>query len=440
METVWQTRRKCRALNDRVSRVWSALRRRACALVVLLLLFCGGRAIQAADHLAGQVDYMAHSQPVVQRPGTSNEALVGVLAFLAVIVLASPLAAYFLNRQPDTSAQGAAAKRESLDHLYETEPSLVALFEALRAIDLPHGRVIAASREAAHAGEQSPCDGPASLPEFFEWARSQATTLCRLFAKASRSTDVEARHKLLLELSDLLRLFKERCSMPGLRPLWQLAYALEVLLKQLARNESLITASALKTAAGALDLVKVLSAEGISPNVAADAPIRLLAVDDDPVSRCALALALQKVFDPPDTAPDGQGGLALATDQSYDIIFLDVEMPGMDGFELCKKIRQTTPNRATPVVFVTRHSDFNSRARTAVAGGNELIGKPFLALEIALKALTLVLGSRQRSDRMGLESAETLVDSATAIKSNTARAISRVFPSVPSPTSFRISP
>jgi CheY-like chemotaxis protein len=382
-------------------------------LAVLLLLLCDGWSLQAADHYAGQVDYMAHSPPVVQPPSESNNnGILEGLLFLAVVVLAFRVAAPRLGRRLDTSIQGIAEKREPLDHLYESEPSLVALFEALRAIDLPHGGVIAASREAAQAGEQNPCDGPESLPEFFKWARKQATTLCRSLTEASRSTDVETRQKLLLELSDLLRLFKERCSMPELRALWQLAYALEVLLKQLARNESLITASALKTAAGALDLIKVLSAEGISPTVAADAPIRLLAVDDDPVSRCALSLALQKVFDPPDTAPDGQGGLALATEQSYDIIFLDVEMPGMDGFELCRKIRQTALNRATPVVFVTRHSDFNARARTAVAGGNELIGKPFLALEIALKALTLVLGSRQRSDRMGLESAETLIDPA----------------------------
>jgi CheY-like chemotaxis protein len=121
---------------------------------------------------------------------------------------------------------------------------------------------------------------------------------------------------------------------------------------------------------------------------------------------------LQKIFDPPDSAPDGQGALALATERPYDVIFLDVEMPGMDGFELCKKIRQTTPNRTTPVVFVTRHSDFDSRARTAMAGGNELIGKPFLALEIAVKALSLVLASRQRRNTPALKPADARIDPA----------------------------
>jgi FixJ family two-component response regulator len=46
------------------------------------------------------------------------------------------------------------------------------------------------------------------------------------------------------------------------------------------------------------------------------------------------------------------------------------------------------PNRSTPIVFVTSHSDFGSRAQSALSGGNDFIAKPFLLVEVVLKALT----------------------------------------------------
>jgi CheY-like chemotaxis protein len=201
---------------------------------------------------------------------------------------------------------------------------------------------------------------------------------------------------------------KDGCALPGLRPLWQLATTLEALLRQLGNKESNVTASALKTVAGGLDLFQVLSVEEAKPMLAADSPVKLLAVDDDAVCLRALSLALQKAFDAPDLASNGHTGQALAVVKPYDLIFLDVEMPEMDGLELCRRIRKTALNRATPVVFVTRHSDFQSRAKTALSGGNDLIGKPFLALEITVKALTLVLRSRLQAAAPVLEAAGNL--------------------------------
>ena len=84
----------------------------------------------------------------------------------------------------------------------------------------------------------------------------------------------------------------------------------------------------------------------------------------------------------------------MALENAYDAIFLDVQMPGMDGFDLCSRIRQTSLNRATPVVFITIQSDFNARAKSTLVGGHDLIGKPFLTFEVALKALTQVIRYR----------------------------------------------
>jgi len=69
-------------------------------------------------------------------------------------------------------------------------------------------------------------------------------------------------------------------------------------------------------------------------------------------------------------------------------------MPGMDGFEVCSKIRDTITNRTTPVVFVTGLSDDDTRRKSTLNGGNDLMGKPFLTSEITVNALTFALRGR----------------------------------------------
>jgi two-component system copper resistance phosphate regulon response regulator CusR len=63
----------------------------------------------------------------------------------------------------------------------------------------------------------------------------------------------------------------------------------------------------------------------------------------------------------------------------------------MTGYELCNKLRSLTMHKKTPVVFVTRLDDFNSRAKSMMAGGNDFIAKPFLFIELTVKALIHVL-------------------------------------------------
>jgi CheY-like chemotaxis protein len=107
-----------------------------------------------------------------------------------------------------------------------------------------------------------------------------------------------------------------------------------------------------------------------------------------------VSFALKKALNKPDLAENGEAAMALVSHIRYDAIFLDVQMPGMDGFETCTKIRGTELNRATPVVFVTSQSDFDARAKSTLSGGMDLIGKPFLTFEITVKALTLAFRGR----------------------------------------------
>ena len=74
--------------------------------------------------------------------------------------------------------------------------------------------------------------------------------------------------------------------------------------------------------------------------------------------------------------------------------FFDVEMPVLNGFELCERLRAVPSYEKTPVIFVTIHSDFESRAKSSLSGGDDLIAKPILPMELAAKVVMHLLKSQ----------------------------------------------
>jgi len=126
-------------------------------------------------------------------------------------------------------------------------------------------------------------------------------------------------------------------------------------------------------------------------------PVRVLVVDDDPTSRLALSNAIQLTFSRPETASSGDTALALGESSPYDVIFLDVVMPGMDGFAACAGIRKTIQNGATPVVFVTSQISATARKKATASGGTAFVSKPPLAAEVVLIAMTLALRKRKEA-------------------------------------------
>ena len=79
------------------------------------------------------------------------------------------------------------------------------------------------------------------------------------------------------------------------------------------------------------------------------------------------------------------------------------EMPGTNGFDLCTKLRALPAYKSTPVVFVTSLSDFDSRAKSMMSGGNDFIAKPFLFTELNVKVLTYVLKNRMAPAKPGAQ-------------------------------------
>lgn len=243
---------------------------------------------------------------------------------------------------------------------------------------------------SARTGPAEPGD---ALSEFYARAKKNLATQRKLLQEIGREAGDPVRHQMLANLCLEMRGLKGEAGVPETLLVWQVASALEGLLKQLTEKIRNVSASTLRTVNAGVDLLEDLCVPGLKPDLATR-PFNFLVVDDDLISRQALSLALKKAFSQPDLAVDGETALAQTTRQPYDVIFLDVQMPGMDGFELCTTIRKTEFNHATPVVFVTGQSDFDARAQSTLSGGNDLMGKPFLIFEVTVKALTLALRGR----------------------------------------------
>ncbi len=75
-------------------------------------------------------------------------------------------------------------------------------------------------------------------------------------------------------------------------------------------------------------------------------------------------------------ATSGEQALALCANQQPDLVLLDVEMPGMDGFEVCRRLKQDESTRAIPVIFVTAHTDPALETRGLETGAVDFISKP----------------------------------------------------------------
>jgi len=309
------------------------------------------------------------------------------------------------NKRRDTEA--ALARQRAEDVLREKrifeDPAMRTFFVELQAglQALPTEFVpdaIAALRTVHRELGQAKLDLATESRKFFDSAPGTLLWLRSCLAEMNRTTDEDQRRILLLDFSEEVRPAKIACLLPALRSFWLLSFALEGFARQLCRKGDYVTPSALRTVEGALDMLETLCDNSLRPDLANTPPIRLLAVDDDAVCRRSMTFALKKVFSEPDLAADGTAALALVDKQKYDVIFLDVDMPGINGFETCTKIREGQVNKETPVVFVTRHGDFNSRAESTLVGGQDLIAKPYLPAEITIKTLMFTLRARLESD------------------------------------------
>ena len=114
-----------------------------------------------------------------------------------------------------------------------------------------------------------------------------------------------------------------------------------------------------------------------------DNKMKVLIVEDVKIAQIAARLVLEQIGDfTIDIAGDGMQALQLASQTKYDLIFMDIGLPDMNGFETTEKIRALKHYKDIPIVALTAHDEESYRKQAVVSGMNDFLEKP-LTLEKA---------------------------------------------------------
>jgi two-component system OmpR family response regulator len=123
--------------------------------------------------------------------------------------------------------------------------------------------------------------------------------------------------------------------------------------------------------------------------------MRILVVEDEPDLLASLMKALREDGYAVDGAADGEEGLYKAENNDYDVVVLDVMLPGMDGWELLQRLRST---KKTPVLMLTARDAIRDRVKGLDAGADDYLVKPFDLDELLARLRALIRRSARQAE------------------------------------------
>ena len=131
------------------------------------------------------------------------------------------------------------------------------------------------------------------------------------------------------------------------------------------------------------------AAEGAAPPVSLN--VKVMVIDDSKTIRRSAETLLKKAGCQVVTAIDGFEALAKITEHKPDIIFVDIMMPRLDGYQTCALIKNNQTFKGTPVIMLSSKDSIFDRARGRIVGSEEYLTKPF-SKEDLINAITAHVG------------------------------------------------
>lgn len=227
-------------------------------------------------------------------------------------------------------------------------------------------------------------DEPVSEKE----ARSAFVAMRQCFQEFTRNP-LDLSH--LNELHCHVHAFSERARVSGFVALHRLCHVFAELTRGLYETPERINESTTRTVGETIEFLMLLARERLLASLNDPASARIYIVDDDPENCQAIQMTLEEQMLQAAVALEPSCAILELASEHFDLIFLDVVMPEMDGFELCRQIRELPFHRHTPIVFLTGVNSAENRTQSDLSGGTDFLGKPFDLAELSVKALTLIL-------------------------------------------------
>jgi CheY-like chemotaxis protein len=247
-------------------------------------------------------------------------------------------------------------------------------------LQLKFAGAVSRGMAAAPAAQASPSAG-ARLGELLPALRN-------CFEPFSRSPGEPG---LLVDLHSSVVAYAERARVANCIAVNRLAHVFASLLEALAASPDQLNASTLHTIGQTIEFLATLSNDPAPERFKDPARARVYVVDDDADNCQCVQLVMQEQMIQTSGSQDSSAALLELASENFDLIFLDINMPHMDGFELCERIRTLSNHEKTPVVFLTGLATAEKRAQSLSSGGSDFLAKPFNLHELTVKALTLIL-------------------------------------------------
>lgn len=132
---------------------------------------------------------------------------------------------------------------------------------------------------------------------------------------------------------------------------------------------------------------------------------KILVVDDDPQWLRVVSLYLKKFSYQIATAQDGEEAIRKVADEQPDVVIADINMPGLDGFELCRQLRRDPATRTIPFIFLTGRDQDHDRIRARKIGSDDYLTKP-CPLERLTRSVDTLIDRVQQARNIPMEQIE----------------------------------
>ncbi|MGB8166565.1 MAG: response regulator [Chthoniobacteraceae bacterium] len=199
---------------------------------------------------------------------------------------------------------------------------------------------------------------------------------------------------LLVDLHGSVVAYAERARTANCIAVHRLAQVFANLLEALAASPDQLNASTVHTIGQTIEFLATLSDDPAPERFKDPSQARVYVVDDDPGNCQCVQLVMEEQMIQATTSEDPSAALLELASETYDLVFLDINMPHMDGFELCQRLRGLSHHAKTPVVFLTGLATAEKRTQSLMSGGNDFLAKPFNLHELTVKAMTLIIRSQ----------------------------------------------
>ncbi|MFN7957714.1 MAG: hybrid sensor histidine kinase/response regulator [Holophagaceae bacterium] len=130
----------------------------------------------------------------------------------------------------------------------------------------------------------------------------------------------------------------------------------------------------------------------------ADHGARILVVDDDALTRRSLRAMLERAYYQVETAEGGDEALQILPEYKPDLVLLDIQMPGMDGLEVCRRIRERPNGDLLPIIFLTGDERRDIHSLAFQVKGDDFLRKPVLSAELVVRIRSLMRLKRLQAE------------------------------------------